>query len=356
MSPRPEATKPKVLVTGAAGFVGSHLCERLLLEGHQVLGIDNYYTGSVTNIQFLGNHPEFSFKEHDVSVPFWAQADQIYNLACAASPKHYQAEPIDTMKTSFLGAVHALEIARACDATILQASTSEIYGDPLVHPQPEHYWGNVNSYGVRACYDEGKRSAESLYYSYRHYHAVDTRIARIFNTYGPRMGIEDGRVVSNFIIQALKGDPITIFGDGSQTRSFCYVDDLVDGLIKLMNARTIDSDRPTNFGNPGEFTISELASIILDITGSGSKLDYQPLPADDPKVRKPDIARAERDFDWRPTTALRDGLERTIHYFEQELSNQILPVDDAPALETPSQDMVDLDPMQSTAKYRQNHE
>ncbi|MEM7303433.1 MAG: UDP-glucuronic acid decarboxylase family protein [Pseudomonadota bacterium] len=310
----------KVLVTGAAGFVGSHLCERLLAEGHEVIGIDNLYTGTAANVAPLTNWPSFSFRQHNVSAPYWAHADQIYNLACAASPVHYQAEPIDTMRTSFLGALHALEIAKASSGTVLQASTSEIYGDPMIHPQPESYWGNVNPYGARSCYDEGKRSAESLFYSYRSLFELDARIARIFNTYGPRMRQDDGRVVSNFIVQALKGDPITVYGDGSQTRSFCYVDDLVDGLIRLMNCPAETLRGPVNLGNPNEFTVLQLAELVLEMTGSKSPLKFKPLPDDDPKLRQPDIAQARDQLDWAPRTQLREGLRRTIDYFDLALS------------------------------------
>ena len=317
----------KVLVTGAAGFVGSHLCDRLLQHGHEVLGIDNLYTGSRANIAPLMNSPAFSFRQHDVSEPYWAHADQIYNMACAASPRHYQAKPVETMRTSFLGAIHALEIARASNGTVVQASTSEIYGDPLVHPQPETYWGNVNPYGMRSCYDEGKRSAESLFFSYKTYFEVDARIARIFNTYGPRMQKDDGRVVSNFIVQALNNEPITIYGDGSQTRSFCYVDDLVDGLIRLMNCDGTRAQQPFNLGNPDEYTVRELAEVVLDLTGSRSKLVFKGLPADDPKLRRPDIARAKEKLGWAPRVSLQEGLSKTIDYFDLLLSGREKPVE-----------------------------
>lgn len=310
----------KIVVTGAAGFVGSHLCERLVQEGSDVLGIDNFYTGVRANIRPLMNSAGFSFLEHDVSNPFWVQADQIYNMACAASPLYYQAEPIDTMKTSFLGALHVLEIAKASSGRVLQASTSEVYGDPLLHPQSESYWGNVNPYGARSCYDEGKRSAEALFYSYKNHCDVDARIARIFNTYGPRMQKNDGRVVSNFVVQALNNDPITIYGDGSQTRSFCFVDDLVEGLIRLMNCDRSLADLPVNLGNPIEFTMIELAELVLEITGSKSEMVFKELPDDDPKLRRPDIARATERLQWRPRVQLREGLIKTIDYFDMELS------------------------------------
>ena len=310
----------KVFVTGAAGFVGSHLCDRLIAEGHKVTGLDNYYTGDEKNVRPLLNCRSFNMRMHDVAQPYWAQADQVYNLACAASPVHYQAEPIETMRTSFLGALHALEIGTACNATVLQASTSEIYGDPNVHPQPESYWGNVNPYGERACYDEGKRSAESLFFSYRQLHGVDARIARIFNTYGPRMQVNDGRVISNFIVQALTGEHITIYGDGSQTRSFCYVDDLVEGLIRLMNADPGKARYPVNLGNPREFTILQLAELVLEMIGGSSNLEFKDLPADDPKQRRPDISRAQSTLGWQPKVELREGLARTIDYFDMLLS------------------------------------
>lgn len=317
---------PRVLVTGAAGFVGSHLCERLLNDGHTVIGVDNLYTGTAQNILPLQNHLGFSFTQHDVSAPFWVNADQVYNLACAASPKHYQSQPVETMKTSFLGGLHALEIAKAGNARILQASTSEVYGDPLVHPQPETYWGNVNPHGARSCYDEGKRSTEALFYSYRQLFGLDTRIARIFNTYGPRMRPDDGRVVSNFIVQALQGKPLTIYGDGSQTRSFCYVDDLVEGLVRLMNCEPEHTLEPVNLGNPNEFTVLELAEIVLELTGSRSEVVFHELPADDPKIRQPNIARARQTLDWEPEVPLRKGLARTIDYFDLYLRENDLEV------------------------------
>ncbi len=310
----------RILVTGAAGFIGSHLCERLINEGHEVRGLDNYYTGSKANVSHLLDAGSFEMRRHDVAKPYWEQVDQIYNLACPASPVHYQAMPVDTMRTSFLGALHALEIAAACNAKVLQASTSEVYGDPHVHPQPEEYWGNVNPYGERACYDEGKRSAEALFYAFRQEQPVETRIARIFNTYGPRMQINDGRVVSNFIVQALKGQDITIYGEGQQTRSFCYVDDLVEGLMRLMRSGPEQGRDPINLGNPGEFTIRELAEMVIDMTGSSSKLVFLPLPADDPQQRKPDISRAKANLEWEPKVPLKDGLAKTIDYFDHVLS------------------------------------
>ncbi len=308
-----------ILVTGAAGFIGSHLCERLINEGHEVRGLDNYYTGTKANVSHLMESGAFHMRRHDVAKPYWEQVDQIYNLACPASPVHYQASPVDTMRTSFLGALHALEVASACDAKVLQASTSEVYGDPNVHPQPEGYWGNVNPYGERACYDEGKRSAEALFYSFRQERPVETRIARIFNTYGPRMQINDGRVVSNFIVQALNGENITIYGEGNQTRSFCYVDDLVEGLIRLMRSGPDQGREPINLGNPGEFTIRQLAETVIEMTGSSSKLVFLPLPADDPQQRKPDIRRAKANLDWEPKVSLKAGLEKTIDYFDHVL-------------------------------------
>lgn len=314
------AMSKTILVTGAAGFVGSHLCERLINEGHIVKGLDNYYTGTKANVSHLLNSGTFEMRRHDVAKPYWEQADEIYNLACPASPAHYQASPVDTMRTSFLGALHALEVASACNAKVLQASTSEVYGDPSVHPQPEEYWGNVNPYGERACYDEGKRSAEALFYSFRQERPLETKIARIFNTYGPRMQINDGRVVSNFIVQALNGQDITIYGKGNQTRSFCYVDDLVEGLMRLMRSTPEQGSEPVNLGNPGEFTILELAEQVIEMTGSSSKLVFLPLPADDPQQRKPDIRRATANLGWEPKVSLKAGLEKTIDYFDHALS------------------------------------
>ncbi|WP_269931082.1 UDP-glucuronic acid decarboxylase family protein [Aminobacter sp. HY435] len=304
----------RVLVTGGAGFVGSHLCERLLSSGARVLCLDNFYTGSAANVAHLRQHPGFQLMEHDVCVPISVEVDEIYNLACPASPVHYQREPVQTTRTSVLGALNMLELANRQGAKILQASTSEVYGDPAVHPQPESYWGNVNPVGPRSCYDEGKRCAETLFFDYRRQYGLGIKVARIFNTYGPRMQPDDGRVVSNFIVQALRGDGISIFGDGSQTRSFCYVDDLVDGLIRLM--ATPDSmTGPVNLGNPTEFSMLELAQEVLQATGSKSAIAYLPLPVDDPRQRKPDIALA-RSLGWQPTTALRTGLRLTIAHFE----------------------------------------
>lgn len=306
----------KILVTGGAGFLGSHLCERLLDEGNQVTCLDNYYTGTKANIRrFIGRNG-FSLIEQSVIDPLDGNYDEIFNLASPASPPHYQADPIYTFKTSVLGTLNILELARRTGAKVLQASTSEIYGDPLVHPQREEYWGNVNSIGIRSCYDEGKRGAETLMYDYHRVHGLNIRVVRIFNTYGPGMNPQDGRVVSNFIIQALRGDDLTIYGDGSQTRSFCYRDDLVEGIIRLMNAPDAVSF-PVNIGNPCEFTIRELAELVLDMTKSPSKLVNLPLPQDDPTQRCPDISRAWDHLGWEPRTPLRQGLEKTIDYFRQ---------------------------------------
>lgn len=304
----------KILVTGGAGFVGSHLCEKLLSEGHQVICLDNFYTGSRNNLSSFIDHPHFSLIEQDICTPLDIEVDEIYNLACPASPVHYQLDRIQTLKTSVLGAINMLELARKYQARILQASTSEIYGDPLVHPQPEEYWGHVNSIGLRACYDEGKRCAETLFFDYHRQYGVSIKVARIFNTYGPRMHPQDGRVVSNFIVQALKSEPITIYGDGSQTRSFCYVDDLIAGLIALMQSDASVTG-PVNLGNPGEFSVKELAQIVLELTHSASHLTCEPLPSDDPKLRKPVIDRAQSLLGWSPKIELREGLKQTIHYF-----------------------------------------
>jgi UDP-glucuronate decarboxylase len=309
-----------ILVTGGAGFVGSHLCERLLDAGHFVLCVDSFRTGSKANIQHLLGRPEFELMRHDVINPLYVEVDQIYNLACPASPIHYQCDPIQTTKTSFMGALNMLGLAKRIDAPILQASTSEVYGDPSVHPQPEEYWGNVNPLGPRSCYDEGKRVAETLFSDYRRKHNVRTKIVRIFNTYGPRMHPNDGRVVSNFIVQALLGRDLTIFGDGEQTRSFCFVDDLVEGLIRMM-ATPDEVAGPINLGNPGEFTMKELAQSVLRLTGSSSELVYRPLPTDDPRQRRPDIAKASEILGWAPTVALEEGLSRTIGYFRQLLDS-----------------------------------
>lgn len=303
-----------ILVTGGAGFLGSHLCDRLINEGNKVICVDNLYTGSLDNIKHLMDNPNFSFKEHDVIEPIDVDVDQIYNLACPASPPHYQADPIKTAKTSVFGALNLLELAKKNNARILQASTSEVYGDPQVHPQPESYRGYVNTIGIRSCYDEGKRMAETLFFDYHRQHNVDIRVMRIFNTYGPRMNPNDGRVVSNFIVQALKGEDITIYGDGTQTRSFCYVDDLIEGMYRLMNTEGFTG--PINIGNPGEFTMLELAMKVLELTGSSSKLVYRPLPSDDPLQRKPVIELAKEKLNWAPTIMLEEGLKKTIEYFK----------------------------------------
>lgn len=310
----------RVLITGGAGFLGSHLCERLLSEGQDVLCLDNFYTGSKDNISHLSSHPRFELIRHDIINPINLEVDEIYNLACPASPVHYQYNPIKTIKTNVMGAINVLGIAKRTRAKILQASTSEVYGDPEVHPQRESYWGRVNPIGVRSCYDEGKRAAECLMMDYRRQNAVNTKIVRIFNTYGPRMAVNDGRVVSNFIIQALQGRDITIYGSGSQTRSFCYCDDLIDGIIRMMNASD-DVYGPINLGNPGEFTILELAELIIKMTKSKSSLDFQPLPADDPTQRKPDITLAEEKLDWQPKISLEQGLVSTIAYFREALKS-----------------------------------
>ena len=308
----------RILITGGAGFLGSHLCERLLAEGNDVLCVDNFYTSTRRNIvQFL-DHPNFELMRHDVTFPLYVEVDQIYNMACPASPIHYQRDPVQTTKTSVHGAINMLGLAKRTRATILQASTSEVYGDPELHPQPESYWGNVNPIGVRSCYDEGKRCAETLFFDYQRQHKLPIKVARIFNTYGPRMLPDDGRVVSNFIVQALSGHDITIYGDGSQTRSFCYVDDLVDGLIRLMNSGP-EVTGPVNLGNPGEFSIRELAEKVVAHTGSASKIVYQPLPADDPTQRQPDIKQARAVLGWQPGISLDEGLPRTVAYFRQRL-------------------------------------
>lgn len=305
----------KILVTGGAGFIGSHLCERLLNEGNEVLCLDSFFTGRKKNILHLMDNPHFELIRHDVTQPYYAEVDHIYNLACPASPPHYQFDPIHTMKTSVFGALNMLGLAKRCKARILQASTSEVYGDPHVHPQPESYWGNVNCIGIRSCYDEGKRSAETLFMDYHRRHGVDTRIIRIFNTYGPRMNPDDGRVVSNFIMQALRGQDITIYGTGDQTRSFQFVDDLIEGMIRMMNQDEFLG--PVNLGNPGEFTMLELAEKVIAKTGSTSKLVFMPLPQDDPTQRKPDITVAGEKLNWAPKIPLDEGLERTIEYFKQ---------------------------------------
>ncbi len=307
-----------VLVTGGAGFLGSHLCDRLIAEGHEVLCVDNFFTGTKANIAHLIGHPRFELIRHDIVHPLYVEADAIYNLACPASPVHYQYNAIKTIKTSTLGMVNVLGLAKRCGAPLLQASTSEVYGDPEVHPQPETYWGHVNPIGPRSCYDEGKRVAESLCVNYAQAHGMKVRIARIFNTYGPRMAPSDGRVVSNFITQALRGKPLTVYGDGSQTRSFCYVDDLIEGLIRLMH--TEDDPGPVNLGNPVENTMLELAQTVLDLTNSRSPIEYRPLPADDPKRRCPDISRAREKLGWEPQIDLRTGLFNTIEYYRRQLA------------------------------------
>ncbi len=308
----------RVLVTGGAGFLGSFLCERLLAQGHEVLCVDNFFTGRRRNIAHLLDHPGFELLRHDVTFPLYVEVDEIYNLACPASPIHYQFDPVQTTKTSVHGAINMLGLAKRVKAKILQASTSEVYGDPMVHPQREDYWGNVNPIGPRACYDEGKRCAETLFFDYHRQHKLKIKVARIFNTYGPRMHPNDGRVVSNFIVQALLGRPLTVYGDGSQTRSFCYVDDLIEGLLRLM--ATPDSvTGPVNLGNPGEFTILELAQKVIDKTGSRSRIEFRPLPENDPAQRRPDITRARELLGWEPTVPLDEGLVRTIAYFDELL-------------------------------------
>ncbi|MBR6344971.1 MAG: SDR family oxidoreductase [Lachnospiraceae bacterium] len=304
----------RILVTGGAGFLGSHLCDRLIDEGNDVICLDNLFTGNKDNIRHLLGNDYFEFIRHDVTEPIFLEVDQVYNLACPASPIHYQYNPIKTWKTSVLGAMNMLGLAKRVKARILQASTSEVYGDPEVHPQPETYRGCVNTMGIRSCYDEGKRAAETLFYDYHRMHGTEIKIMRIFNTYGPKMHPADGRVVSNFIVQALKGEDITIYGDGSQTRSFCYVDDLIEGMVRLMNSRA-DFIGPCNIGNPGEFTIKQLAELVIEKTGCKSKLVYMPLPSDDPLQRKPVIETAKRELDWEPTIPLDKGLDKTIEYF-----------------------------------------
>ena len=313
----------RILVTGGAGFLGSHLCARLIAEGAQVLCVDNFFTGARRNVEPLLDHKHFELIRHDVTFPLFVEVDEIYNLACPASPVHYQHDPVQTIKTSVHGAINMLGLAKRVNAKILQASTSEVYGDPSVHPQTEDYWGNVNPIGLRSCYDEGKRCAESLFFAYRHQRNLGIKVARIFNTYGPRMHPNDGRVVSNFIVQALLGHDITIYGEGSQTRSFCYVDDLVDGLIRLMGT-SHDVAGPVNIGNPDEFSILELASTVISLTGSSSKIVNKPLPQDDPRQRRPDISKAKEELSWTPRTKLKEGLIQTIAYFEQLLSDQSL--------------------------------
>lgn len=312
--PRAYSLRTRVLVTGGAGFLGSHLCERLLNEGCDVLCVDNFFTGTKDNIVHLLGHPHFELLRHDVTFPLFVEVDEIYNLACPAAPIHYQHDPVQTTKTSVHGAINMLGLAKRTGAKILQASTSEVYGDPEVHPQREDYWGHVNPIGVRSCYDEGKRCAETLFFDYHRQHGLDIKVARIFNTYGPRMHPNDGRVVSNFIVQALAGRPITVYGQGQQTRSFCYVDDLIAGLVLLMNSPA-DFNGPVNLGNPGEFTILQLAQKVIELTGSKSRIVHEPLPADDPTQRRPDIALARSALGWQPTIELDAGLGKTIEYF-----------------------------------------
>jgi UDP-glucuronate decarboxylase len=307
--------RKRVMVTGGAGFLGSHLCERLLADGHEVLCVDNFFTGTKDNIAHLMGNPHFEAMRHDVSFPLYVEIDEIYNLACPASPVHYQFDPVQTTKTSVLGAINVLGLAKRTKAKVFQASTSEVYGDPLVHPQTEDYWGHVNPIGIRSCYDEGKRCAETLFFDYHRQHKLRIKVARIFNTYGPRMHPNDGRVVSNFIVQALQGEPITIYGDGSQTRSFCYVDDLIEGFVRLMDSPD-DVTGPMNMGNPGEFSILELAEKVLALTGSRSPIVRKPLPHDDPKQRQPDISLAKSKLGWVPQMVLEQGLLKTIEYFE----------------------------------------
>ncbi len=323
MSTKPPSTLPiavrqRIVVTGGAGFLGSHLCDALAAAGHDLLCVDNFYTGAKDNVVALLDSPYFELMRHDITFPLYVEADQVYNLACPASPIHYQYDPVQTTKTSVHGAINMLGLAKRIGAKILQASTSEVYGDPTEHPQNENYWGHTNPIGLRACYDEGKRCAETLFFDYHRQHQVKIKVARIFNTYGPRMHPQDGRVVSNFIIQALRGEPITIYGDGSQTRSFCYVSDLIDGLMRLMTSPD-DITGPINLGNPVEFTIRELAERIIDSTGSGSKLCFKALPSDDPKQRCPDIGRAREALGWEPVCGLEAGLQKTIAYFDAQL-------------------------------------
>lgn len=312
-------TAKEILVTGGAGFLGSHLCERLIKEGHNVLCVDNFFTGNKQNVAHLSANPAFELIRHDVTFPLYVEVDQIYNLACPASPIHYQYDPVQTTKTSVHGAINMLGLAKRTHARILQASTSEVYGDPEVHPQPESYWGKVNPIGIRSCYDEGKRCAETLFFDYWRQHNLEIKVVRIFNTYGPRMHPNDGRVVSNFIVQALKGDDITIFGDGQQTRSFCYVDDLIEAMIRMMKS-PVEFIGPVNTGNPCEFTMLELAEMVLTLTNSKSKLVTLPLPSDDPKQRQPDISLAKEKLAWVPKVSLEDGLKETIKYFRSVIN------------------------------------
>ena len=323
MTKRSYNVRKRVLVTGGAGFIGSHLCQRLIDQGHEVIAVDNFFTGGKENVQGLLDHHMFELMRHDVTFPLYVEVDEIYNLACPASPIHYQFDPVQTTKTSVHGAINMLGLAKRVKAKILQASTSEVYGDPTVHPQPEEYWGHVNPLGTRACYDEGKRCAETLFFDYYRQHKLRVKIARIFNTYGPKMHPRDGRVVSNFIVQALSNETISVYGDGEQTRSFCYVDDLVEGLMRLMG--TEDSvTGPINLGNPDEFTIRQLAELVIEMTGSRSKIEQFPLPEDDPRQRQPDIRRARETLDWEPTIKLKDGLIKTIAHFENMMTDGLL--------------------------------
>jgi UDP-glucuronate decarboxylase len=319
MTGRSYSTRKRVLVTGGAGFLGSHLCERLLRDDHDVLCVDNFFTGTRDNIAHLLGNPRFELLRHDVTFPLYVEVDEIYNLACPASPVHYQFDPVQTTKTSVIGSINMLGLAKRCKAKILQASTSEVYGDPAVHPQPESYWGHVNPVGARACYDEGKRCAETLFFDYLRQHRMRIKVARIFNTYGPRMHPNDGRVVSNFIIQALRNQPVTVYGTGQQTRSFCYVSDLVEGLIALMNSRD-DFTGPVNLGNPHEHTIMELAALISELTGRKLAVENLPLPEDDPKQRQPDITLAMRELNWKPVVQAKEGLGKTIEDFKRRFS------------------------------------
>ena len=332
----PSSLSPKrVLVTGGAGFIGSHLTRRLLDEGHDVLVVDNFYSSTRRNLLKVMEHPNFELMRHDVTFPLYVEVDEIYHLACPASPIFYQRDPVQTTKTCVHGSINMLGLAKRTGAKILLASTSEVYGDPEVHPQEESYWGNVNPIGIRSCYDEGKRCAETLFFDYHRQHGLEIKVARIFNTYGPRMHPSDGRVVSNFIVQALNGDPITIYGDGSQTRSFCYVDDLIDGFIRFM-ASPASVTGPINLGNPGEFTIKDLAEIVIDMTGSSSELIYLPLPQNDPRQRQPDITLAKSCLQWQPSVALREGLSRTIEHFDTLLSaDHVVETMENPALGAP---------------------
>ena len=311
----------RTLITGGAGFLGSHLCDRLIKDGHDILCVDNFFTGSKANVVHLMANPYFEMMRHDVTLPLYVEVDQIFNLACPASPVHYQHDPVQTTKTSVHGAINMLGLAKRLSARILQASTSEVYGDPLVHPQPESYWGHVNTIGPRSCYDEGKRCAETLFFDYHRQHNLDIKVVRIFNTYGPRMHPNDGRVVSNFIVQALKGENITIYGDGNQTRSFCYVDDLIEGFVRMMNTDA-GFTGPVNLGNPNEFSMLELAEKVLQLVGGKSKLAYRPLPIDDPKQRQPDITLAKAKLAWQPKVQLEDGLKETVAYFRNVIENR----------------------------------